>query len=483
MNSRDRILQNTSVTFCVDTNILVEFRGLESLPWRELVPNAAHVHIVVPTKVAEEMDGHKKKTGRLRRRGMEFSATARAIEESPNDMVELRAADPRVTLVFGPMFRRSALDGNVYELEDDDGRVVAEVAKFMQTEPNSVLLSDDAKPLRLAKQTGLLHARPPVTWRREEGTDERDNEIERLKRELGAQPALVVEFPDLKDDDGSKMIVVDAPPATICTACMEGLVHAALSVDREVSRDSLIERYGIRQSDPFGITDIYGQGLRPGAIDEYTADYKAFVERLQVWAQGLPGFLTHRGIARPLTINISNTGDRAAERVHVEAELRGDFSFLPLTFFDDILEEHLEPPDIPKPMSELIIPDLQSRLHPERLRDDVFHELDQPDADGRTTFMSWRCNELRHGASFDLPVLVVAGRVGAKGALVARANGAVIAKGVESTAPLVEADATADAQFCTYLARRLELLPEKYRDACADALRLVEANCRCGREI
>ena len=67
------ILNGPLVTFIVDTNILIEFKSLEQIPWRELAPNADVIAIIVPTKVCEEMDAHKKKSGRLKRQGITFS--------------------------------------------------------------------------------------------------------------------------------------------------------------------------------------------------------------------------------------------------------------------------------------------------------------------------------------------------------------------------------------------------------------------------
>jgi hypothetical protein len=53
---------------CVDTNLLIEFVALENIPWKTLAPTVELVRVIVPTKVGEEMDEHKNKTGRLRRK-------------------------------------------------------------------------------------------------------------------------------------------------------------------------------------------------------------------------------------------------------------------------------------------------------------------------------------------------------------------------------------------------------------------------------
>lgn len=206
------LLQQAVVSFCVDTNLLVEFTSFDAIPWRDLALNAEHIRIIVPTKVGEEMDEHKNKSGKLRRRAIEFSQLARQMEDSPDGVATLKANNPRITIEFGPLFRKAVLDADQFDLDDNDNRIVAEISAIARSVEGAILLADDSKPIRLARQAGLPHVRPLPSWRRAEGPDERDTEIRELRQELGAQPRLVVSCPEAGADNA--LIIEAAPQST-----------------------------------------------------------------------------------------------------------------------------------------------------------------------------------------------------------------------------------------------------------------------------
>jgi hypothetical protein len=472
-----KTLRAEVVTFCVDTNLLVEFQSLDTIPWRDLAPNATEINIVVPTKVAEEMDAHKKKTGRLGRRGIEFASVARAIEDSPDQRIDLRVHNPRVTVAFGPVFRRTELDGDLYELDDPDGRVVAEVAAIIKSRPEAILLTDDSKPIRLAKHTGLAHIRPLEAWRRAEGPDERDAKIAELQRELGAQPLLVVGLPDAVDDRGTH--IIQPPPEAACSSCLAALISAALSVDKMVPRDEIIRRHGLAQPGPFGLSalSMYEDGVTTQSLLEYEEEYRDFERRVREWAELVPSLIIRHGAMLPINIDVGNDGDRAAERVQVELKLTRDFRFAPLDLFEEALEGILEPPRPPEPNRNFVSSFLPDLVRPERHRADVFYSQDGPSSNLDATSISWRCEELRQGAHYLLTALIIAAKPNARGALRIQVSSAVIAKPTGTTAPLVARAEASTEQLSSYLARRVRVMPEKYQAAIVEALSAHTGPC------
>ncbi|SIT56164.1 hypothetical protein BQ8794_260020 [Mesorhizobium prunaredense] len=139
------LLAAEQVTFCVDTNILIEFQALASLPWHELAPAATSIRIIVPTKVGAEMDEHKFSSGRLRKRAAEFSDLVRRLEQNNYAPINLRDARPLVTFEFGALFKAKDLDGEQFELTDADNRVVAEVFRTSVDVPALVFMADAAR--------------------------------------------------------------------------------------------------------------------------------------------------------------------------------------------------------------------------------------------------------------------------------------------------------------------------------------------------
>lgn len=475
MKAATELLDGTRVTLCVDTNILIEFKPLDQIPWPQIAPNVTTVRIVVVDKVGKEMDGHKKKTGRLRRRALKFKQIAKQITQSTDGRAVLRERDPRVTIEFGPIYRRTELDSDLYDLDDDDGRIVAEVARFMQDHPDAVFLADDLKPLRWARQTDLRATPPPDSWRREEGPDERDMEIAELKRELGARPAFSISFPCAAND--RREHIFEPPPATSCAVCSEQLISAVLAANPKVPRGRSVARYGLAQPDPLRLSMMANPLALTGLdLDRYEDEYANFEERVTWWADNQPELFSALELVLPLGIEIANCGDRAAERVHVELELAGPFHFEPHEAVERFTGAWLTAPSPPRPRQSLHFePPFVPGQEPSKPH--IFYLLDDPESDGSTTRLVWRCEEFRHGESFILPSIVRATKEAARGALKVKVSSAVMAKAVEATAPLICFEENTDNRLCTYLQERVELFPHRYQEPVLRALAVASRGC------
>lgn len=476
------LLQSEHVVLVVDTNILVEFLSIERLPWRELAPNARSIRLVVPMSVVEEMDHHKKKTGRLRRRGIEFNKLMRAIEDSPDERAIVRSADPVITVEPGRILRRSELDGDLYDLDDPDGRIVAEFARIASSEPTAILIADDGKPIRLARQTGLAHVRPPAHWRSPEGPDERDTLISQLKGELGAQPLVTIGFPDATEIADRRRLTVLVAPERLCDHCAQALFNTVLRVDCKTSRSTLEMRYphAMRGALNFGSAFQMPMVGRVTAqdLDDYESAYRVFVERVRRWALTLPQIMDSRGSLLTTTITVGNDGERTADRVQVEAELSGDFHFEPLDMMDLLLEDVLAPPDEPVDFPSIDTPlDLGHSREPRR--PDIMYALDEPSIALPSKRISWRAEELRQGARFDLPVMIAADRAGAAGVLKVTARGADIAKPCVGSVALKVSDQRYVGSFADFISPRLHVVPEKYRKALAREIAAPTRDCSC----
>lgn len=452
---------------CVDTNLLVEFVSLEKIPWLELVPTADWVRIVVPTKVGEEMDGHKSKGGRLRRRAIDFGQLARRIEDSKDGVAVLQERDPRITVEFGPLFRKSDLDSDQFELDDNDNRIVAEVLAISGKLPGATLLADDSKPLRLARRTGLPYMRPLSEWRRQEGPDERDTEIAELKREVGAQPHLVLATVGTNEQE--RLIIEDGPESAQ-KVCLEAFARAVLESAPKTPHSVLIERHGLYSPKPFDLASAFSApGIQRMQLKQYDDDYAGFVAVVRHTADFLPKVLAHLGFTHHLEIDAGNDGTKAAERVLVEADLAGPFKFLPIDEVSKQLSSILKAPDLPRPDGG--IGDLSDFSdfgsvgdHLPSARVDVFHSHDEPAAGGGSSHVSWRCEELRQDAHFKLPVLIVTTQPDAEGLLSVTASSAVLAKKTTMRIPLRVKPMT-KAAGPEYFLQRLIHIPLAFREA------------------
>lgn len=103
-------IEDESVTFVVDTNILIEFRSLEQINWKLLCPRAKSVRVVVPATVISEMDRHKRGRARLRRRALEFNKLLQAIEDGDGANAALQNDHVELSLRLMTRYARKELD-------------------------------------------------------------------------------------------------------------------------------------------------------------------------------------------------------------------------------------------------------------------------------------------------------------------------------------------------------------------------------------
>ena len=130
--SSDRPIEDESVTFVVDTNILIEFQSLERINWKLLCPRAKSVRIVVPASVISEMDRHKHGRGRLRRRAFEFNKLLLAIEDGDGANAALQNDHVELRMHLMKRYARKELDDGRLSFEVPDDLIVAEAAEVHQ---------------------------------------------------------------------------------------------------------------------------------------------------------------------------------------------------------------------------------------------------------------------------------------------------------------------------------------------------------------
>jgi hypothetical protein len=177
---------------------------------------------------------------------------------------------------------------------------------------------------------------------------------------------------------------------------------------------------------------------------------------------------------------VGNKGDRAADRVHLEASLTGPYRFLELDDFRELGDEFIQPPDEPAPFGPLA--SASSYSAPDYRRLDLFYEQDAPDPSGRSTKVSWRCEELRQDAMSSLIMLIVSDHADARGAITIRMRGGDMAKGATLTASLRTAQNPSSVSFHQYLTDKLALVPVRFFETLQRDLATAGHACTCATE-
>lgn len=314
------------VHLVADTNLFFECKALEDLPWHEL--GFDPVVILVTKPVLDEIDKHKKGTGRTRGRALDIFGRIRAMLTAGVQEVDIQAAGPQVIL------RRA---GNVkpdQNLKDDldysrtDEKLVGIVSSLnAQASGYEVkLFTDDTGPSATADGLGVPYLMINETWRRPPSESTEDKQIKDLQKDLAAyrsqEPAIKIGPCEPADSSGEVLVT-----RRIATPLTEDEISGLL--------DTLRQKHPLKtnfdpptpssSTEPSGeVVNTHWEAPKAEAISAYQE-----VQYPQ-WLEGCRGVLVRLHEGRDETESsvvlrwiMSNDGTRPASAVRVEFEAQG----------------------------------------------------------------------------------------------------------------------------------------------------------------
>lgn len=111
-----------------DTNIFLHFGNVEDLKWEKLFPGVSAVTVYVCAQVQKELDNHKDtSSGYMRKRTRHYQQILRSAEADDGYVHRSRTGATEVEFVFLDRPRDSELDGEAFDLTEDDSRIVAQL--------------------------------------------------------------------------------------------------------------------------------------------------------------------------------------------------------------------------------------------------------------------------------------------------------------------------------------------------------------------
>ena len=350
--SSDRPIQQDSVTFVIDTNILIEFEAIDRIDWELLCPRARSIRIVVPTTVVREMDEHKKGSGRLRRRAIEFNRLLREIEDGDGERAPLQHEHVELSLMLMPRYGRDELSEEKLSFAVADDLIVAEAMRFTRNHASAIFLADDNNARRTAREMGIPVARPAEAWRRNEPRDARDVRIAELERQLGAMPKLSL---SLLGDDERAVVFEPLYEYEIPNEFCDRVAETILARNPGVDRDELLWRHSLQDTEKrnrgFRIPVRFSVSVED--VDQYCREYEEYKECVIAWARRLPSNLSKLDFAAPFQLEIGNEGGAFAEDVEITISASTGFGFLQNRFVWSYLEMNCKPPDLPSKMGSV----------------------------------------------------------------------------------------------------------------------------------
>jgi len=305
-------------TIFVDTNAFIQLRDLADLPWRELLPDASHVAIMVARPVIEELDRFKSSTKtRLRDRSRRALAMIDEAAEAEGRTAVLKEKPIRVTLTIAP---RRRPDWSRYPDLDEgsnDDRIVVAAAEFGA---GAELLSHDSGPRLSAKDAGLNAYAPPASWLLpEQQTDEKRKltQAERdLKVALDRRPNARISFPEAVDG-----VVLHVSPTLppLDSAVRSRLVERVLDANPP---------HRLRVDTLRALTFGNGfRGISEYQIEAYNEGYAAYREAVEAYFETLHERIARIAALPRITFEVENVGQVSIMQLVVGIASR-DFGLL-----------------------------------------------------------------------------------------------------------------------------------------------------------
>lgn len=254
-----------------DTNLFFECKVLEELPWSEL--GCDPVVILLTKPVLDEIDKHKKGSGRTRKRALEIFQRVRVMLGSSAQEIEIQASSPRVVLRRTPPSvapdpaRKDHLD---YSKPDERLVGIASALSAQATGYDVKVFTDDTGPASTADGLGVPYLMINENWRRPASETTEEKKIKDLEMDLATyraqEPKIVIGRCEPADE--SKVAAVVRKVATPLT---EGEVEGFL--DKLRLKHPLVTDF--TPPPPSAMTDVFGTTT----TTEYSAPPKADITK------------------------------------------------------------------------------------------------------------------------------------------------------------------------------------------------------------
>lgn len=314
-----------------DTNLFFECKQLENLPWRELEYDSIVIELTKP--VLDEIDQHKKSTGRTRKRALAIWKIVRDLIQSSSDQNEhiILATGPRVVLRLSDALQRDSNLSNTLDYNKTDEKLVGIVSELNKctTDTQIKLLTGDVGPASTAHSLNIPFILIPDHWRRPLAMSEKDKKIKKLENEnsilKSAEPKIVI---------GDVEVIGGCPNSSskvkgniieviqkLSSPLTKSEIEDALSQLRR--KHPMVEDF--TPPPPSVKTASLGQTIRteyssPPA-DSITLYHKRYSEWINQWQSVLENLhqtVNKRDCFIKLQLPISNDGRRPASNVRVE---------------------------------------------------------------------------------------------------------------------------------------------------------------------
>lgn len=350
--------------FFADTNLFIECRALEELPWDQW-QEYEEIHIIITPPVTKEIDNRKKQgNDRVGRKARKANSLFKEIIISDGDFKLIKETNPTVKLFIKSEYTYTNELADKMNLAERDEQLVATIYDFKNENPSLDvrLLSHDSYPLSVAKGLGISFYSIPDHWLLPAENSQTDKQIQILQTEVSR---LKKQEPELE------ISCVNEQAEKIEKYCAEYQQYTALT-NQEI--DELLEliksknpkaenfnQESLNQSSLHHINKIRISGLSPQyippteeEISDYNQKYDAWLCECEEFLKNYHTRIQYHTPRSTVTFVTKNVGTRPAKDALLSLEAKGSFQIMPPPKRDEDDEEgenRQNPLALPRPPS------------------------------------------------------------------------------------------------------------------------------------
>ena len=352
-------------TLCLfaDTNLFLHYKSLDQIDWSKL-GDFDHIEVVVCPPVQREIDALKGgREGRRSERARKAASTFLKIAQ--HGPQQLRTASPCVMLDLYVTSQPKQDLADSLDYSQNDDRIIGHLAQFREDNPSAdvYLLTRDSGPVLKARNLKIPYKIIPDDWLLPLEPDDRDREIQQLKRQLGEVQAWEPEF------DFSYGQLLGARPGHV------EITYEAFQLLTSREQDQLFER--LQKRCPPRV--VNPNWISANVVSQYQdRDYPAWISECQKWLDHVHDIVQLERCPE-LTVSIQNIGSKPARNTLIEIRASGNIGLTaPMTELRECglipVAERPKPPEQPQPgwasifniqtnLSGMVLPNLNVARH------------------------------------------------------------------------------------------------------------------------
>lgn len=364
----------------IDANVALQCLDLKQLPWFEIDRKGPILVLVTPT-VLREVDS-KKNDGRLGDHARRFNGFLRPLLGTAETVNARPSPVPKVDVALARCLPIQWSSFPELDASEPDSRIIAEALHTeTATATRKLFVSQDIRPLDLAKRHGFEIHHIGENWLRPKELSEAERKAAALTKELASlkskQPELIFEWN-----------TIDSP--------LEIFRAKDLS---ETERRAVMEQ--IRSAHPMPKQEL-SSGRFASILNDFNYDH-TLEERYEKWSNRLlPAFVRQFEAKLELALNqievsfiLKNIGKVQAESLLLELTATGGW------LNDKLILLAPDGPEAPKRRTNRMLDIPRPFSIPEPTPPRGRHDVVVEEVPKRSNFARITCNDFRHGSDYE----------------------------------------------------------------------------------